>query len=118
MANVYLTRDELNAVLGAGLTTGIEDRLDMACIVASRWVDYRVGNPVGEDDLEPPYTLTREACPPAWTAAALVVAVRFFKAPDVPFGVMTVGEGGMSVKTYIPEAEMILFGHRVAFGFA
>lgn len=117
MANVYASRAELSSVLG-GTITGADDRLDMALIVASRWVEYRVGLDVTEADLSAPYTLVVVACHPAYKAATLAAAVRFFKAADAPWGVASLGDMSAYVKTSMPDVELLLMGQRQAFGLA
>lgn len=117
MADVYASRTELSAVLG-GTITGADDRLDLALLAASRWVEHRVGLDVTEADLVAPYTLTVVACPPSWKAATLAAAVRFFKAADAPWGVAGVGELAAYIKTSMPDVELLLMGQRQAFGIA
>ena len=120
MTDVYASRTELRALVGAGSGDVLDDRLDMTLIAATRWVMYRVGVDVADDDddLEAPYTLTVVATTPARKAATLAAATRFWKAPEVPFGVAGFGEYGVSVKTSIPEADVLLLGQREDFGFA
>lgn len=120
MTDVYADADELWAIVGPGnaLPDAQEPRLALALIAATRWVGYRVGVEVTDDELLAPYTIEAVECRPAWKAACLAAAVRFMKSADAPFGVTGVGEYGMSVKTSIPEAEVLLFGQREAFGFA
>lgn len=118
--DVYASAAELTAIVGAGTATESVARVALALIAATRWVRFRVGDDVGADDdvLTAPYTIAVIATTPARKAACLAAATRFFKAPDVPFGVMGTGDYGMSVKTTIPEAEVLLLGQRTAFGFA
>lgn len=119
MVSVYAAPADLAAALGTGQTVGLDERLALACIVGSQWVDHRVGNVVDTSAQIPPYDPVVVACPPAWRAAAIAAAVRFYRSPDVPFGVMQVGgDYGMSVKTSIPEAELMLLGHRAPGGIA
>lgn len=120
MTDVYASRAELRALVGAGASADLDTRLDMTLIAATRWVMFRCGDDVGADDdaLEAPYSLTVIAATPARKAATLAAATRFWKAPEVPFGVMGAGEYGISIKTSIPEAEVLLMGQREDFGFA
>ena len=117
MSDVYASRAELSSVLG-GTITGADDRLDLALLVASRWVEYRLGLDVTESDLIAPYSLTVVACPPSWKAATLAAAVRFFKAADAPWGVASMGEMATYVRTSMPDVELLLMGQRQAFGIA
>lgn len=114
----YCSRADVAAALGAGATTGITERLDMACLLGTQYVDSVVTGVVDTTELTPPYTVDVVYCPPAYRAAAIVAAVRFLKSPDAPFGVMQVGEYGMTIKGAVPEADLILRGHRESFGFA
>lgn len=120
MTDVYASRDELRSLLGAGLGSAVDTRLDFTLIAATLWVRYRVGDDVGADDTDitTPGTLTVVATTAAKKAATLAAATRFWKAPEVPFGVMGMGEYGVTVKTSIPEAEVLLFGQKSDFGFA
>lgn len=120
MTDVYASRTELRALVGAGSGDALDARLDMTLIAATRWVRYRVGDDVadGDDDLTAPYDLDVIATTPAKKAATLAAATRFWKAPDVPFGVAFGGEYGISIKTSIPEADVLLFGQRTDWGFA
>lgn len=115
---VFASPADLSAVLGTAQTPGIEDRLDLALVVATGWVGHRVGEPQDPGDLVPPYTVEVVACPPAWRLATIAAAVRFYRSPEVPFGVMQVGEYGAQVRSSIPEAEAALLGHRADFGLA
>lgn len=120
MTDVYASVAELWAVVGAGtMPDAHEDRLGAALIFGTNYVRYRVGLDVTEDvDVEPPYTLVVVAAPAAYGLACIAAAVRAFKSADVPFGVLGMGEYGMNVKASIPEADLLLFGQREAFGFA
>lgn len=115
--NVYASRTELAEALGVSGVSGLNDRLDMALLIASRWVDYRIGNTVTQDDVQPPVTLTVVNCQPAVHQATLAAATRFYKSTDVPFGVAGgLGDAAVYIKTYIPEAEMLLLGQRTSWG--
>lgn len=120
MADSFASRAELRALVGAGSGDATDNRLDMTLIAATRWVRYRVGDDVADDDdeLEAPYTVTVVETTPAKKAATLAAATRFWKAPDVPFGVASFGEYAIGVKVSIPEADVLLFGQRTDWGFA
>ena len=118
MTDVYASVEELRALVGAGDSSTLTDRLGWTLIAASRWVDYRTVEDVTDDDVTAPYTLTVVATTAGRKAATLAAATRFYKAPDVPFGVFGSGEYAVTVKTSIPEAEVLLLGQRDTFGFA
>jgi len=118
-ANTYATRAELAAALGMTGASGLDDRLDLALIIASRWVDEYTGTDYTQADVSPPYTLTVIACPPSFKQATLAAASRFYKSTDVPFGVVGgMGDYAVRIKTSIPEAEAILMGQRLTWGIA
>ena len=54
----------------------------------------------------------------SWRQATIAAAVRFYKSPDVPFGVA----GGWDMATYvrmsIPDVDLLLLGQRERFGIA
>lgn len=117
--NVYASRTELAATLGMTGVTGLDDRLDLALLIASRWVDYRTGTTVDQAAVTAPYTLTVVASQPAVKQATISAATRFYKSPDVPFGVAGgLGDLAVYIKSSIPEAELLLLGHRVSWGIA
>lgn len=119
MADVYASRSEFASVLGVSAATGLDDRLDLALIVASRWVDYRIGNTVTEEDVTAPYTLNVVACNVAVKSATLAAASRFYKSADVPFGVAGgFGDLAVHIKVRIPEAEVLLLGQKQSWGIA
>ena len=118
MTDVYASRAELASALGVSGASGLDDRLDLALIAGSRWVDYYLGTAVTEEDVTAPYTLSVVACNVAEKAATLAAASRFYKSADVPFGVVGgLGDYAVRVQRSIPEAEAILFGLRTEFGF-
>lgn len=116
---VYASLSELATVLGG--VTGQDDRLTAAIILASRWVDYHLGNTVDDDlvDWTAPITLDVVDCRPAIHQATIAAAVRFYKSPDVPWGVAGgLGDVATYVKTTMPEVSLILLGQRQAWGIA
>lgn len=120
MTDSYCSRDDVAAAVSqAGQELGAvnEDRLDLACLLGTGYVDTYVTGTVLDTDLASPYTVEVVACPPAFRAAAILAAVRFLAAKDVPFGVVNVGEYGKVIGS-IPEADLLLRGHRAEVGLA
>jgi hypothetical protein len=114
--NVYASEAELNAILGRE-PSAHDERTVASLVAASRWVDYRIGVTITDDPITIPYTIAVVAASPAVHAATLVAAVRFYKGPDVPFGVA--GQDLTAyVRTGIPDAELALLGQRQSFGIA
>lgn len=114
--DVFVAPDELApSVGGAAAASAQPDRLALACITATLWVAQRVGATITAGDLVPPYATARIACDPRWTAAATIAAIRFYRSPDAPFGVLGgLGDMAVTVRQSIPEAELVLQGARLA----
>lgn len=116
MATVYALSSEAAPSVGGStgaLSEGNAQRLILACIVATLWVAERVGAELAVPVLAPPYTEERATVDPRWTAATIVAAGRFYRSPDIPFGVLGgLGDMAVNVKVSIPEAELVLFGAR------
>lgn len=103
-------------------TTGQDARLSLALVLATSWVDHFLGlEPVEDGDLwDPDGELeVEDGVPAARVSATVAAGVRFYKSPDVPFGVAGgIGDLAVYVSRSIPEAEVILLGHREAWGIA
>ncbi len=127
---VYADRAALAASVGN--PTGQDERLDIALVMASRWVDRKVGLsvssreagdepilPVDTTALDAPVSLVVLAVDVGARNATLVAAARFLRSGDIPFGVAG-GMGDLAIRVFadIPEAEMHLFGLKEAWGVA
>lgn len=121
MTDSYVSTEDVAAAVG--ITLGetpdevLLDRISLAALLGTAYVDMSVSGTVLTAELTAPYTVTAVACPPAYRAAATVAAVRYLSAKDVPFGVVSVGEYGKVIGS-IPEADMLLRGHRTDWGLA
>lgn len=126
MTAAYVDPAEVARALGVDATANA-DRLAAAAIAGSWYVDRVMGlelpaEPVplvGPDD-GPPWTVEVVAAPAGVHLAALVAAVRFAKSQDVPFGAAG-GLGDLAVYvrgTTVPEADLLLVGHRQRFAIA
>ena len=110
----YATPDDLVAVIGGPADTS---RLAVALVTASEWVALRVGEALLNPDMAPvgPYVIESVSCPAQWRAATIAAAVRFYKGPDVPFGL-----AGTDLTAYVrstmPEVDLALLGQRTDFG--
>lgn len=111
--DVYATAADLVANLAPGSTT-VTERAAAAVYLGSRYVDRRLGNPVAEDHVLPPYAdaITEVACPPSWRSAALAAAAFYYKLPDAPMGYLGgLAEYAVRVRTdVIPTADAALYG--------
>lgn len=102
-------------------STAQDAQLALALVAGAAWVDHRRGiEPTEGDDTwtgDPDELVLEEDAPAGVVAAAIVAAVRFYKSPDVPFGVAGgLGDLAVYVSRTIPEAEVLLLGHRSAWG--
>lgn len=123
---VYAEPDALAAAVG--LPSGNDEKLIVALVLASRWVDEYLGR----DGLSAAdeYDFTDDAwyeasavtvleCPAAVRLATIAAGVRFLKSPDVPWGVAGgLGDMAVYVKTRMPEVELMLMGLRESWGIA
>lgn len=97
-----------------------EARINASLIAGSRYVDRIIGNVVEEVEQTPPYEPLQITCPPAWTLAATMAAVRFYRGAEATFGVVGFGGTGASVyaRSTLPEVDLVLIGHRQVGPFA
>jgi hypothetical protein len=115
----YASDDDLVAIIGAN--AGGQTRRALSLLLATRWVAYRIGVPVTDDppaDVEVEPTVQLVAAPYAVRQATLAAAVRFYRSPDVPFGVAGGWDEAVYVRMSMPEVELLLFGQRQRWGIA
>jgi hypothetical protein len=113
---VYASAAELKSVLGIPADRS-DDRVDLALVAASRWVDFRIGVASTNDPITLPLTLGVVPSTAAIHDATVAAAVRFYKSADVPFGVAG-QDMAVYVRTGMPDVELLLLGHRQTFGVA
>lgn len=125
----YASLAQLRQALGLpAASTGQDPRLALALVAGTWYVDQLLGvELVDPDDVwtEPdPEDVAASLdvvadADAALVAACIVVAVRFYKSADVPFGHSGgIGEAVAYVSRGVPEADLILVGKRQAFGIA
>lgn len=109
--------DLLQQALGAAIECVVID-----CGGAPVTVAFSSGEPTvtlvdaSPDDESVPVEIDVDA---SLAAAALLLAVSIYKAPDAPFGVAsTFDTGGIYVARHNPNYTRLLKGHRVRFGIA
>lgn len=113
--DVYATVDALRDLVAAGSSSSLDERLAAAVWMGSRYVDRRIGRPVDDTFVTPPYaaSLTEVACPPEWRSAALAAATYYYKLPEAPMGYL----GGLADYAVripaggITTADQFLVGH-------
>lgn len=113
--SVYATVDEVKRAIGNQNSSGTEDRVVLALIVASRWVDYHVGRSTAADldtNLVPPYEVEVVPRPAGQVLATLAAATYLHGSPDR----VLVGDIRALVTTSIPDAAFHLLGQRQAWG--
>ena len=116
---VYSTAQQLLDVLGQ--PSGQTDRVNLAVVLASRWVDRVVGQATTEHpDWQPGDTLVVVPAPVALVNASVLASVRFYRSPDFATGSAGGADGGsLSLGSVsIPDAELILLGHTQRWGVA
>ena len=116
----YCTVGQVQEVIGSA--DGQDERVQRAVILASRWVDHKLGTmtQAEEVDYSDPITLVHAARPVGVVSATIQAAVRFYRSPDLVLGVAG-GLGDLAVRitsVTIPDAELMLLGHRTTWGIA
>lgn len=92
--------------------------LARAVVIGSRWVGAKVPAAVLEDqdsDMDPAGTVELVDGQPSWQQAALIVAVRSYRGPEAVFGFLG-ADVATAVRSYIPDAELVLFGQVQSWG--
>jgi hypothetical protein len=98
--------------LGVGDSDGLDDRVRLALVMATRVWLRAVGDPVGDDPMTPPYAVTTVPASAEVVQAVIKMGVRFYRDPDVAFGILQAGEIGVAVRRVFPELTPYLFGRR------
>lgn len=111
---VYASTDLLEAALGVGATTGIDDQKALALVSASRVWDRLTGEVIGDDPMTSPYTVTVVPRDAQVISAVIKMAVRFYREPDAVFGIMAAGDIGVAVRQLFPDMGPYLLGQRRA----
>ena len=112
-AAVYASASDLAQVVAGGtaIPDGIGDRLVTALIVGSRYVDGRLGNPVGDEPLTGPLDtddLDVVTCDARWRMATINAAAYFYKLADTPFGIVGGWEYAVRVGKDVPNVDQVL----------
>lgn len=121
---VYADLGALKAVVGN--PAGQDDRLHIALVMASRWVDRTIGRnaadaevPIDATPVDVPVSIDVVPVDIGIRNATVVAAARFLRSPDIPFGAAGgLGDLAVYVKADIPEAEAHLLGLRTKWGVA
>lgn len=98
--------------LGVGDSDGLDDRVRLALVLATRVWQRAVGDPVGDDPMTSPYAVTVVAASAEVVAAVVKLGVRFYRDPDVAFGILQAGDVGVAVRRVFPDLAPYLFGRR------
>lgn len=98
--------------IGAGDASGLDDRVRLALIMASRVWLRATGEQVGDDPMTSPYEVTVIPASAEVIAAVIKMGVRFYSDPAVAFGVFQAGDVGMAVRRLFPELGPYLLGRR------
>jgi hypothetical protein len=98
--------------LGVGEAEGLDDRVRLALVQASRIWQRLEGEVVGDDPMTSPYEVTVVPASAEVISAVIKMAVRFYRDPDVPFGILAAGDTGLAVRQVFPEIAPYLYGRR------
>ena len=98
--------------IGVGDATGLDDRVRLALVMASRVWLRATGEQVGDDPMTSPYEVSVVPASAEVIAAVVKMAVRFYSDPAVAFGVFQAGDVGMAVRRLFPELGPYLLGRR------
>jgi hypothetical protein len=102
----------LTEARGVGDSEGLDDRVRLALVTATRIWLRLVGDPVGDEPMTPPYSVTTVAASAEVIQAVLQLAVRCYRNPDAAFGVIQAGDVGVAVRRVFPDMAPFLFGRR------
>lgn len=98
--------------IGVGDAVGLDDRVRLALVQASRVWQRLEGQVIGDDPMTSPFAVTVVPASAEVISAVVKMAVRFYKDPDVPFGILAAGDTGLAVRRVFPELAPYLFGRR------
>jgi hypothetical protein len=98
--------------LGIGDSTGLDDRVRLALVTATRIWLRLVGDPVGDDPMTPPYSVTTVPASAEVVQAVIQLAVRCYRNPDAAFGVIQAGDVGVAIRRVFPDMAPFLYGRR------
>lgn len=98
--------------IGVGDAEGLDDRVRLALVLASRVWLRAVGEQVGDDPMTSPYAVTVVPASAEVVAAVVKLGVRFYRDPDVAFGILQAGDVGVAVRRVFPDLAPYLFGRR------
>lgn len=98
--------------IGVGDAVGLDDRVRLALVLASRVWLRAVGEQVGDDPMTSPYEVTVVPASAEVVAAVVKLGVRFYRDPDVAFGILQAGDVGVAVRRVFPDLAPYLFGRR------
>ena len=127
MSKSYASLTQVKGRLAIPVATTTHDNdIALALVCATRAVDIAIGDlDVAADDTWNATNQAADMAVEATATAALVMAtidlaVRIYRGPDVPFGVAGMSDGQMVayVRSWVPEAELLLAGQRVSWGIA
>lgn len=98
--------------IGVGETAGVDDRVRLALVQASRVWQRLEGEVIGDDPMTSPFAVTVVPASAEVISAVVKMAVRFYRDPDVPFGILAAGDTGLAVRRVLPELGAYLLGRR------
>lgn len=104
--------DLVTDMLGVGDSDGLEDRVRLAMVTATRIWMRLTGEMVGDDPMTSPYAVTVIPASAEVIQAVAQLTVRCYRNPDAAFGVLQYGDVGVAVRRVFPDMAPFLLGRR------
>ena len=98
--------------LGVGDSEGLDDRVRLALVTATRIWLRLTGEMVGDDPMTSPYAVTEVPASAEVVQAVVQLSVRCYRNPDAAFGVLQVGDVSAAVRRVFPDMAPFLYGRR------
>lgn len=99
-------------MLGIGDSDGLEDRVRLAMVTATRIWLRLTGEILGDDPMTSPYAVTVIPASAEVIQAVAQLTVRCYRNPEAAFGVVQAGEIGLAVRRVFPDMAPFLYGRR------
>lgn len=99
-------------MLGVGESEGLDDRVRLAMVTATRIWLRLTGEMVGDDPMTSPYAVTVVPASAEVVQAVAQLTVRCYRNPDAAFGVIQAGDVGVAVRRVFPDMAPFLYGRR------
>lgn len=110
--SVLVPEDEVVAAIGVGDASGLENRVRLAMVTATRIWLRLTGEAVGDDPMTPPYAVTLVPASAEVVQAVLQLSVRCYRNPEAAFGILQSSDVPVMVRRVFPDMAPFLYGRR------